>query len=122
MYQKRLKDHSVSSLRNNSFSMTASNNNLMSMNQSEHFNARIKNIIDHKAILDSEYLKEIDPKKYRQNIFRMLKQSKITDKINRDGILDDLLTEMKQDVGNEGIEGMNEANHEILNKFKISRS
>ena len=119
MHQKRLKDHSVSSLRNNSFSMTASNNNLMSMNQSEHFNARIKNIIDHKAILDSEYLKEIDPKKYRQNIFRMLKQSKITDKINRDGILDDLLTEMKQVVGNEGIEGMNEANHEILNKFKI---
>jgi hypothetical protein len=44
-------------------------------------------------------LKEIDPIKYRQNIFRMLKQSKITDKINRDGILDDLLTEMKQDGG-----------------------
>lgn len=82
------------------------------MNQSEHFNARIKNIIDHKAILDSEYLKEIDPKKYRLNIFRMLKLSKITDEINRDGILDDLLAEMKAE-GEEQIQSFSGQGNQV---------
>ena len=48
--------------------------NISNMNMSaENVNLRIRDIVERKAILDAEYIKEIDPKKNRHNLFCMLK-------------------------------------------------
>ena len=56
----------------------------------------MRRIIERKLVLDSKYNKEINPEKKRKALLQMLKMASITDRMNKDGLLDDLIKELKE--------------------------
>ena len=52
---------------------------------------KLNQIIERKMTLDNEYFKRLEQNDQRKLILQMLKQVKVTELMNRDGILDQYL-------------------------------
>ena len=59
-------------------------------------NTRMRKIIERKIKLDEIYSQSIDPKQNREILVNMIKSIKIEGNLNKDGLLDFLLTETNQ--------------------------